>query len=150
MEKSKFYHYLTKVLVDLMFYGGIIACLALPFIMPWLLRFIGVSETFRWVYTAILLSSGICAVFILLQLKQMFKTLLGGNPFVIKNVSCLRKCAVASATIALIYLIRIIFWFTIASSIIVVIFAMLSLFCLTLKDLFKRAVAYKEETDWTV
>jgi len=43
MEKSKFYHYLTKVLVDLMFYGGIIACLALPFIMPWLLRFIGVS-----------------------------------------------------------------------------------------------------------
>jgi len=80
----------------------------------------------------------------------MFKTLLGGNPFVIKNVSCLRKCAVASATIALIYLIRIIFWFTIASSIIVVIFAMLSLFCLTLKDLFKRAVAYKEETDWTV
>jgi len=150
MEKSKFYHYLTKVLVDLMFYGGVAACLALPFAMPWLLRFIGVSETFRWVYTAILLSSGICAVFIMLQLKQMFKTLLGGNPFVIKNVSCLRKCAVASAVIALIYLIRIAFWFTIASSIIVVIFAMLSLFCLTLKDLFKQAIAYKEETDWTV
>jgi len=80
----------------------------------------------------------------------MFKTLLGGNPFVMKNVSCLRKCAVASALIALIFAVRLSLWFTFAAAIIVVIFSLLSLFSITIKDLFKQAVAYKEETDWTV
>jgi hypothetical protein len=42
------------------------------------------------------------------------------------------------------------FWFSLMSSIIVVIFFLLGLFCLTLKDVFKQAVAYKEEADWTV
>jgi hypothetical protein len=67
-----------------------------------------------------------------------------------ENVVCLRKCAVAGALIALIFVVRIAFFFTIAAAIIVIIFAMLSLFCLTIKDLFKQAVAYKEDADWTV
>jgi len=150
MNQNRTIHYVTKLLVDIMFFGGIAACVILPFIMPWLLSFVGVSPEMRLHYTVILFSSGICAVFIVFQLKRMFKTLVGGNPFVLQNVSCLRQCAVASAVIALIYLIRLFMWFTIAAAIIVVIFAMLSLFSLTLKDIFKQAVAYKEETDWTV
>jgi hypothetical protein len=51
---------------------------------------------------------------------------------------------------AIIYLVKICIWLTIASSIIVIIFSLLGLFCLTLKDVFKQAVAYKEENDWTV
>ena len=150
MGKTRVIHYVTKILVDIMFYRGIVACVVLPFVLPALMRFIGVSMTFRTPYTLILLSSGMCSVYIVYQLKRMFKTLLGGNPFVIENVSCLRKCAVASALISGIFLIRLFLWFTIASSIIVVIFALLSLFSITIKDLFKQAVAYKEETDWTV
>jgi hypothetical protein len=150
MESSSFVHRFTKVLVDIMFYGGILACIVLPFALPAVMAWIGVSMTFRVPYTLIILSSGICAIYIVFQLKCMFKTLLSGNPFVIQNVSCLRKCAVASALIACIFLIRLFIWFTIASSIIVVIFALLSLFSLTLKDLFKQAILYKEETDWTV
>jgi len=80
----------------------------------------------------------------------MFKTLIGGNPFISANVICLRKCSVASFLMAIIYAFKISIWFTIASSIIVIIFAILGLFCLTLKDVFKQAVAYKEENDWTV
>ena len=150
MEKTRRIHFVTKILVDIMFYGGIAACVVLPFALPALMRFIGVSMTFRMPYTLILLSSGMCSVYIVYQLKRMFKTLLGGNPFVIENVSCLRKCAVTSALISGIFLVRLFFWFTIASSIIVVIFALLSLFSIAIKDLFKQAVAYKEETDWTV
>jgi len=150
MSKNTWVHHFTKVLVDLMFYGGILACVTLPFALPYLMRLIGVSLHFRTAYTLILLSSGICAVYIVYQLKGMFKTLLGGNPFVAQNVTSLRKCAVASALISGIFLIRLFIWFTIASSIIVVIFALLSLFSLTIKDLFKQAIAYKEETDWTV
>ena len=150
MKAERLRQHVTKILVDIMFYGGIAACAVLPFAMPMLLRFIGVSLEFRIVYTTILLSAGVCGVYIMYQLKCMFRTLLGGNPFVSQNVTCLRKCAVASALIACIFLIRLLLWFTIAASVVVVIFSLLSLFSLTIKDLFKQAVAYKEETDWTV
>ena len=150
MIKNNFIHYLTKVLLEIMFYGGIVIWIVLPFIMPWVMAFTGVSLYLRATYTAILLSSGACSIYIVYQLKIMFKTFLGGNPFINENVSCLRKCAVASALIALIYLIRLFLWFTFAALVIVTIFSLLSLFSLTVKDLFKQAVFYKEETDWTV
>ena len=150
MEQNRLRHYITKILVDIMFYGGIAACIAMPFAMPMIMGFVGTSLDFRLEYTIILLCAGLCSVYIIFQLKRMFKTLVSGNPFVAQNVSCLRKCAVASALIAVIFLIRLLLWFTIAASVIVIIFALLSLFCLTIKDLFKQAVAYKEETDWTV
>ena len=150
MYKNSFVHYLTKVLVDIMCYGGILCCAALPFIMPVLANFFDYSEAVVLPLIIILLSSGLCAVYILWQLKAMFKTLLTGNPFVGVNVSCLRKCSVASFFIAVIYAIKTIFWFSVMTSAVVVIFSILGLFCLTLKDVFKQAIAYKEENDWTV
>lgn len=150
MYKNSFVHYLTKILVDVMFYGGILCCIAVPFVMPFLTRLFGYRAATVTPFTIILLSSGLCSLYILWQLKTIFKTLLGGNPFTQKNVTCLRKCSVASLLIAIIYIAKITFWFTIASSIIVIIFSLLGLFCLTLKDVFKQAVAYKEENDWTV
>jgi uncharacterized membrane protein len=133
-----------------MFYGGILSCIALPFVMPSLSAFLGYHQSIVMPYTVVLMLSGLCSLYILWQLKAMFKTLLGGNPFTAPNVSCLRKCSVASFFIAIVYLIKICFWFTIASSIIVIVFSLIGLFCLTLKDVFKQAVAYKEENDWTV
>ena len=150
MNKNNFVHHLTKVLVDVMFFGGIATCAALPFIVPPLINYLRYDESMTLPYTVILLISGICALYILWQLKAIFKTLLGGNPFVEENVSCLRRCSVASFMIALTSVIRIAFWWTIAASVIVIVFALLGLFCLTLKDVFKQAVAYKEESDWTV
>ncbi|MCL2336689.1 MAG: DUF2975 domain-containing protein [Firmicutes bacterium] len=150
MYQNSFVHYLTKILVDIMFYSGILSCLAMPFIMPSLTERLGYGPDVVAPYTVILLLSGLCALYIVWQLKTIFKTLLGGNPFVEKNVGCLRRCAVASFVIAIIFLVKTSIWFTIASAIIVIMFAILGLFCLTLKDVFKQAVAYKEENDWTV
>jgi len=150
MQKNNFVHVLTKILIDIMFFSGIAVLIATPFALPTIFEFIGISLQRRLEYTIMLVGSGLCALYILWQLKLMFKTLITGNPFITKNVSCLRKCAVASGIIALIFLVRLFFAFTFAGAIVVIMFTMLSLFCLTLKDLFKQAVAYKEETDWTV
>jgi hypothetical protein len=98
----------------------------------------------------ILFISAITAVFILYKIRQMFRTLLGGNPFTEQNVSCFRQIAVACAIIAVVYIVKCIILFTISSFIIIVVFVIGSLFCLTLKDVFKQAVFYKEEHDWTV
>lgn len=150
MYKNSFVHYLSKVLVDIMFYGGIICVLAVPFVVPVLAKYLGYNSQVVKPLIVVLVLSGLCAVYILRQLKTIFKTLLGGNPFVPQNVTCLRKCAVASFLIALICIAKIIFLFTIASAVIGIIFSLLGLFCLTLKDVFKQAIAYKEENDWTV
>ena len=150
MQTNSFVHRLTKILVDAMFFSGIICCAASPLIMPQLNRYLFGVKTFLSPFTPIAYSCGLCALFILWQLKAMFKTLLGGNPFIGANVSCLRKCSVASFLFAIACIVDLCFWFHVASLIIAVIFALLGLFCLTLKDVFKQAVAYKEENDWTV
>ena len=150
MYKNSFVHYLTKVLIDIMLVAGVICCIAVPFVVPLLEgRFIFLSDITIPV-TIILIFAGLCSLFILWQLRAMFKTLLGGNPFVQANVTCLRKCAVASFVIALTFIASIPFRVTLASITIVIMFALLGLFCLTLKDVFKQAIAYKEENDWTV
>ena len=150
MYKNSFVHYLTKYLIDVMFFGGILLCIALPSIMPHLARYLGYNKSVVLPFTIILLLSGLCLLFILWQLKSIFKSIIIGNPFVPKNVTYLRKCSVASAAISIIYLVKCIWWFAIPSAIVVIIFALLGLFCLTLKDLFKQSVNYKEENDWTV
>jgi hypothetical protein len=150
MYRNSFVHYLTRTLVEIMFYAGIVICLALPFVMPTVAQHFNNPDETVVPLTVVLLTSGICALYILWQLKLMFKTLIGGNPFIDANVTCLRKCAVAGFLIAIIYLIKAVFSFTPATAVIFVIFSLAALFCLTLKDVFKQAIAYKEENDWTV
>ena len=150
LYKSSFVHHLTKIAVEVMFFGGLVCFALVPVLLPKVIDAFGYHRTDVLPLMAVLLSSGLCSLYILWQLKIMLKTLLGGNPFVYDNAACMRKCAVASMLISLIYLVKIVFWFTLASTVIVIIFFLLSLFCLTLKDVFKQAVAYKEENDWTV
>ena len=151
MNKPSIVHRMTKVLVDIMFFGGSLSLIVTPFVMPHVLTYLGYLKKTHTAYSIIIISSGLCALCIVWQLKTMFKTLLGGNPFVEKNVNCLRICSVASFLIAIIYIIKVcILLLTPSSLIIVIIFSLLGLFCLTLKDVFKQAIAYKEENDWTV
>ena len=79
MYKSSFIHYLTKALADIIFYGGILFCITVPFLMLKLTNFFGYKKSVILPFTAILLSSGLCALYILWQLKAMFKALLGGK-----------------------------------------------------------------------
>lgn len=102
------------------------------------------------IFGSVLAASGICAVYILFQLKRMFRTLLGGNPFVEENTSCFRKIAVACALVCLIYIVKSVLLFTYGSVVIAVVFLIGCLFCLTLKDIFKQAIALKEENDLTI
>ncbi len=150
MYKNSFVHHLTKIMVDIMFYGGIVCCILVPYFVKWTSGYFSYGDNIILPFTVILLGSGMAAVYIMFNLKSMFKTLLGGNPFVWSNVSCLRKMAVASFIIALFYIAKCFFWFTIATGIIVIIFVIAGLFCLTLKDVFKQAICYKEENDLTV
>lgn len=148
MYKKSPVHYIAKIMVDIMFFSGIVCVAAVPFFAGYINSLLGYNM--QIFMPAILVLSGTCAVYILFNLKQMYKSLLSGNPFVEKNVNYFRKMAVSCALIALIYLIKCIFIFTPATLIIAVIFIIGCLFCLTLKDLFKQAVNFKQENDLTI
>lgn len=152
-KKSKF-HYVAKLLIDLMLYGGVVCVACIPLIVKHFGKFYDSREIQTGAYAALLMIvlyiSGLCALYILFNLKSMYKSLLEGNPFVDKNVVHFRKMAVACGVISVIYIIKCCFLFTLATAIISIVFAMGSVFCLTLKDLFKQAINYKNENDLTI
>ena len=150
MYKNSWVHYLTKILVDVMFFGGILICLALPYIVGILERYYGYNSIMISIFDVVLVPSGLGALYFLWQLKIIFKTLIGGNPFVSANITCLRKMSVCCFIIAVIFLARAVFYFTFEIAAVILVFIVGGLFCLTLKDLFKQAVSFKEENDLTV
>lgn len=150
MYQKSIVHYMTKICIDILLYVAIVCCILVPFSSSWLFRYFGIVEAEAFFVKAILLASGISCVYILWQLKVIFKTLMAGNPFIHANVACLRKIAIACVVISFTYLIKMMVMPTISTIVIVVIFIVACLLCLTLKDLFKQSIYYKDENDLTV
>ncbi|WP_313339693.1 DUF2975 domain-containing protein [Sedimentibacter sp.] len=150
MYQKSIIHYITKICIDILFFAGIICCAYIPFSSRLLWNYFGVANQTAVFVKAILLCSGICCVYILWQLKVIFKTLLEGNPFIHANVTCLRKISMSCLTVSIIYLVKMIFMPTISTIVIIAIFVVGCLLCLTLKDLFKQSIYYKDENDLTV
>ena len=150
MYKNSWVHYLTKILVDIIFFGGILICLALPYIVNILEKYYGYNSLRLFAFDIVLTPAGLLAIYFIWQLKMIFKTLIGGNPFVPENVTCLRKMSVTCFLIAIVFFVRGVFYFTFELAAIVLVFVVGGLFCLTLKDIFKQSVSFKEENDLTV
>lgn len=150
MQNKKALHRFTKLLIDFMFYSGILVCAFVPLIIYKLIPSTFIAEGIRLQLTVVLVLSGIAALYILWTLRGIFKTLLITNPFTMENVDALRKMAAAAFIITALYITKCLFWFTLGTAIIIIIFAIAGLFSLVLADVFKQAVQYKEENDLTV
>lgn len=150
MYQKSIVHYMTKISIDILFYAAIVACILVPFSSSWLFSYFAIVEAGAIFIKVVLLASGLSCTYILWQLKVIFKTLMDGNPFIHANVSCLRKIAIACLVISFIYLVKMIVMPTISTIVIVIIFIVGCLLCLTLKDLFKQSIYYKDENDLTV
>lgn len=151
MYKKSITHYISKIIVDVLFYLSIICVAILPFFAEKVFFWVNFpSVAYFRLYTTLIILSGIGCIFILFNLKQMFRTLMTGNPFVDKNVCHLRRIAVGCAVISFVYIVKCIFMFTFATLVVIAVFAIGSLLCLTLKDLFKQAINYKAENDLTI
>lgn len=150
MYQKSIVHYMTKVCIDILFYTGIVCCALVPFSSSWLRGYFYIADDMALFAIIILLLSGISCVYILWQLKVIFKTLMEGNPFIHANVTCLRKIAISCMFISMIYVVKLIVMPTISTIVIVAIFVIACLLCLTLKDLFKQSIYYKDENDLTV
>lgn len=150
MENKKFLYYFTKTLIELMICSGILVCAAVPFVTQKFALYYPFIKGIALPLMIVLLISGFMAIYILLGLRKIFNSIVKTSPFNLENVSILRKLSIAAFIIAAAFTAKCFFWFTLATVIIIIIFAIAALFCLVLADVFTQAVLYKEENDLTV
>ena len=151
MYQKSLTHYISKILVDILFYASIVCTLLVPVFSRQVYMWIQYPyESYFLPFTLIVFVSGIFCVLILYHLKRLFKTLMVGDPFVEGNVVHLRRIALYCGCISLIYAVKCLFLFTLLTFVVAGAFCVGCLLCLTLKDLFKQAVNYKAENELTI
>lgn len=141
---------LTKLLLDAMFYGGIVVCLTLPISI----NIYGNYNSYfakNYIELCILFFfSGIFAVLIIWELRKMFKTVIKDDCFIRTNVICLRRMGNYSFIIAAITSLRLFLYLTPAVLVIILVFIIAGLFSKVLSRVFDKAVTYKMENDLTI
>jgi hypothetical protein len=140
----------TKYLLDFMFISGIIVCAGVPYIFRVAGRLYSIFSTYYVPLCIIFMIAGVFALFILWNLRKMFKTVMDENPFVRENVSSLKRMGICAFAIAFIMAIRLFIVITPAALVLVLVFLIAGLFSLVLSLVFDQAVTYKEENDLTI
>lgn len=141
---------ITKRMLDIMFYIGIVILVLLPAIIYIFSKYNNYYKKYIVVMFLALFVSGIIALLIISELRKMFRTVIADDCFVDENVVSLIKMGNYSFIIAMITLVRSIFYVTPASIVIIIVFVIASLFSKVLSQIFKKSVAYKKENDMTI
>ena len=141
---------LTKKILDIMFYTGIIIVVLLPAIIYIFSDYNNYYKKYMLVMFLTIFISGIMSLLIVNELRKMFKTVIDDDCFVDENVASLVKMGNYSFVVAVITLIRCLFYVTPASFVIIIVFVIAALFSKVLSQVFKKAVSYKKENDMTI
>lgn len=140
----------TKLLLDFMFYSGIVVTATLPFSLKFIGKYFERIEESYEESVIIYFVLGIAAVVLIRELRKIFRTVLEEDCFVEANVVSLRKMGNWSFFIALMSVVRSIVYVTIAMGVVILVFVIAGLFSKVLAMVFEEAVRYKEENDLTI
>lgn len=149
MKENKLTRF-TKLLLDFMFFAGIIVTVTLPVSVRIYGRINSYFARFYIQLIVLFAISGVLAELILYELRKMFRTVLENDCFVEENVKSLNRMGTYSFLIALVTAGRLIIYLTPAVMIIILVFVIAGLFSKVLSRVFDRAVAYKLENDLTI
>lgn len=141
-----------KIALDFIFVAGIGILFSLPISVRWYLHYIyGSKREDDYYFLVVLLAvTGILALGILREIRKIFNTLNGRDPFVMDNVKCLKRIGLFSFIISFFYMLKVIFLNSFFTIIIVMIFIIAGFFSVILAEVFKQAVEVKEEHDYTI
>jgi hypothetical protein len=141
----------VKILLDLVFVGGICIYLGLPIILKWYFSILQNHSSDNYYFLLMFMYfTGFFCIWIVFEICKIFKTLDRKNPFMIDNVISLKRMSLAAFIIAAAYIVKIIFYITFLTIIITMIFIIAGLFLLIIAEIFKQAVEFKEENDLTI
>ena len=106
---------ITKFMLDVMFYGGIVTCITLPLLIAAIAPYYDKFELFYWQAVILYFADGILAVMLINELRKIFRTVLDDDCFLVKNVDSLRKMGNYSFAIMAVSAVRLFFYITPAS-----------------------------------
>ena len=141
---------ITKILIDAMFYMGIILTAGLYFIISIYGRYNQAYAENIIGMTVMFTIGGIFAVLIVAELRKMFRSVLTDDCFVRANVVSLKKMGNYSFIIAFIAFLRMFLYLTPALLVVIVVFLICGLFSKVLSQVFEKAIDYKIENDLTI
>lgn len=141
----------TKLLLDFMFYCGIVVFFTLPFSMRYVeAHYLPQIEAWYLQMLVVYGGSGLFGILIIQRLRMMMRTVIANSCFVFENVRSLEIMAVLSLCIAVLFVFQLFFWPTFASVVLILVFFIAALFSQVLSFVFAQAVRYKEENDLTI
>lgn len=141
----------TKIILDMMFYCGLIVLATLPFTLKLAGKYYSRQLSDNFISMLLIFAvSGVCGLMIIAQLRRMMKTVIEEACFVSDNVRSLQVMARLSLVIAGAFIIKMFIVPTPATAIIVLVFFIAALFSQVLANVFAEAIRYKEETDLTI
>lgn len=144
----------VKRLLDLIFFGGIAIFISLPFTLKWYYDYLkilygSISENYFFLL-GFLYVTGFLALWIVNEIRKIFKILNRKNPFMMDNVKSLKNIAIASFSISAAYIIKIILYNTFFTAILAMVFIIAGFFSIILAEVFRQAIIFKEENDLTI
>lgn len=150
MQKKKIIKF-TKVLLDLMYFGGIVVLVTLPFTLKITGKYYSDAIRLNYFKTLfIFAASAMFGILILGQLRKMMKTVILDDCFVCQNVKSLEIMSICSFSVSMLFIAKTCFMPTPATFIIVIVFFIAALFCIVLSCVFRQAIDYKEENELTI
>lgn len=142
---------IVKKLLDAVFICGIVVFVFLPYILKqFLILLSGMTGERYWFLLPFLYITGFPALIAVNEMRKIFRTLNRKNPFMMDNVKSLKRIAAASFIISASYIIKTIFFNSIMTVIIAMVFIIAGLFTIILAEVFRQAVVVKEENDLTI
>ncbi len=140
----------TKILLDFMYYSGILVTTCVPGIIHFYGRYNSYFAENIIELSGIFILSGVFAVLIIRQLRKLFKSVLRDDCFIKENVKSLDQMGTYSFFIAVITSLRLFLYLTPAILIVILVFLIAGLFSKVLSKVFDKAVTYKLENDLTI
>ncbi len=125
--------------------------------LPWIVSsyveyvyFLTGSSFVKNYFLVVLYLSGFLALEVLYELRLIFRSCVAETPFIMRNVTSLKRIGMVSLLIGVIFISKAIFFMTFLTLIIIFVFALAALFCFVLADVFEEAVNHKQEIDLTI
>lgn len=141
---------LTKLLLDFLFYGGILVTITLPLTIKFYGRYNSYFAANYIPLVILFFFSGVFALLTIFELRKLFRTVLNDDCFVRENVVSLNRMGTYSFLIALITAGRLLLYITPAVLVVILVFTIAGLFSKVLSHVFDKAVTYKLENDLTI
>ena len=135
------------------FVVGVAITLSLPFAMDSYMRIFNdgfaALEGYRNFIQVFLLVAGGSGLWVIFEMIGMLRSIPYG-PFVSQNVRALQRVGYLLLILSLLFVVKCFCYMTFLTLVCTILLIMSSLFAFTLADLFRRAVAFREENDLTI